>query len=168
MAHALEGGCACGEVRYRLASEPLFVHCCHCLNCQRQTGSAFVINLLIEAERVELLAGEPQQVGVPRSGGKKQRIFRCPGCQVAVFSIYTTPALRFVRGGTLDDPSAVAPDVHIFTRSKLPWVALPAGVPAFSTYYDTEKLWPAASLERLRTAKASRRSAGGTPRAFGK
>ena len=162
MAHALEGGCACGEVRYRLASEPLFVHCCHCLNCQRQTGSAFVINLLIEDERVELLAGEPQQVDVPRSGGKTQRIFRCPACQVAVLSIYTTPALRFVRGGTLDDPSAVAPDVHIFTRSKLPWVALPEGVPAFPTYYDKEKLWPAASLERLRAAKASRRSAGGT------
>jgi hypothetical protein len=146
---AREGRCACGEVRYRLASDPLFTHCCHCLNCQRQTGSAFVINLLIEADRVELLAGEPQAVAVPRSGGKKQKIWRCPSCQTAVYSQYTRRQVRFVRAGTLDDPAGVAPDVHIYTRSKLPWVVLPESVPAFATYYDTKKLWPAASLERL-------------------
>ena len=145
-----EGGCACGAVRYRLASEPLFVHCCHCLNCQRQTGSAFVINILIETDRVELLAGEPEPIAVPRSGGKKQKIWRCLTCQTAVYSQYTTPRVRFVRAGTLDDPSSVAPDVHIFTRSKLPWVTLPESVPAFNVYYDTEKLWPEASLARLK------------------
>ena len=149
MSTKLEGGCACGEVRYALGSEPLFVHCCHCLNCQRQTGSAFVINVLIEADRVELLAGEPVPVAVPRSGRKKQRIWRCPTCRVAVYSQYTSPRIRFVRAGTLDDPASVQPDVHIYTRTKLPWVVLPDGVPAFRTYYDTEKLWPAASLERL-------------------
>jgi len=154
----LEGGCGCGEVRYRLGSEPLFTHCCHCLNCQRQTGSAFVVNVLIEADRVELLAGEPQPVDIPRGGGKNQRIFRCPTCQVAVFSSYTSAGIRFVRAGTLDDPSLVTPDVHIFTRSKLPWVALPDAVPAFSTYYDTKKLWPAASRERLEALTASRHS----------
>ena len=100
-----EGGCACGAVRYRLTSDPLFTHCCHCLNCQRQTGSAFVINLLIEADRVELLAGDPQPVDVPRDDGSTQRIFRCPTCQVAVFSQYGRPEVRFVRGGTLDEPS---------------------------------------------------------------
>jgi len=146
-----EGGCACGEVRYRLASEPLFVHCCHCLNCQRQTGSAFVINVLIETDRVELLAGEPEVVAVPRSGGKKQQIWRCPTCQTALYSKYTSPGVRFVRAGTLDDPASVAPDVHIFTRSKLPWVQLPESVPAFNVYYDTEKLWPEESLARLKS-----------------
>jgi hypothetical protein len=149
MSATREGGCACGAVRYRLISDPLFVHCCHCLNCQRQTGSAFVINVLIEADRVELLAGEPHAVAVPRSGGKKQKIWRCPACQVAVFSQYTSPRIRFVRAGTLDDPSSVAPDVHIFTRSKVPWVTLPEDVPAFDVYYDAEKLWPTASLDRL-------------------
>ena len=144
-----EGGCACGAVRYRLASAPLVVHCCHCLNCQRQTGSAFVINLLIEADRVELLAGDPQPVDVPRDDGSTQRIFRCPACQVAVFSEYGRPEIRFVRGGTLDAPRDVEPDVHIFTKSKVGWVALPEGVPAFEVYYDTKALWPAASLERL-------------------
>src|SRR5690242_2693640 len=149
MSGGLEGGCACGAVRYRLAAEPLFVHCCHCLNCQRQTGSAFVINLLIEADRVELPTGEPEPVDVPRDDGSVQRIFRCPDCRVAVFSEYTRPEIRFVRGGTLDEPAAVSPDVHIYTRSKLPWVALPDGTPAFEVYYDSRELWPAASLERL-------------------
>ena len=153
---SVEGGGAGGEIRYRLTSEPLFVHCCHCLNCQRQTGSAFVINLLIETDRVELLAGEPEPVKVPRSGGKNQVIWRCPTCQVALYSKYTTPRLRFVRAGTLDDPARYEPDVHIFTRSKLPWVTLPESVPAFSVYYDTKKLWPAASLERLQAAMSSR------------
>jgi hypothetical protein len=128
----------------------MFVHCCHCLNCQRQTGSAFVINLLIEADRVELLAGEPAPVDVPRDDGSSQRIHRCPTCAVAVYSEYGGPAVLFVRGGTLDDPSTVAPDVHIYTRSKVPWVTLPESVPSFDVYYDSKKLWPAESLERLR------------------
>ena len=152
-----EGGCACGAVRYRLASEPLFVHCCHCLNCQRQTGSAFVINLLIEAERVELLAGASEPVGAPRDDGTVQRIHRCPTCQVAVFSEYARPEILFVRGGTLDRPADVEPDVHIYTRSKVPWVALPEGVAAFEAYYDSKTLWPAESLERLRAALPRRR-----------
>jgi hypothetical protein len=108
-----------------------------------------VINLLIETDRVELLAGEPQPVDVPRDDGSSQRIWRCPTCWIALFSRYTYDAVRFVRGGTLDDPSIVAPDVHIFTRSKLPWVLLPDGVPAVDVFYDLNELWPAASLERL-------------------
>jgi hypothetical protein len=144
-----EGGCSCGAVRYRLTSDPLFVHCCHCLNCQRQTGSAFVINALIETDRVELLTGDPQAVDVPREGGKTQTIWRCPSCQIAVFSEYTYPEVRFVRAGTFDDPASVVPDVHIFTRSKLPWVTLPESVPAFDVFYDIDEQWPAASLERL-------------------
>jgi hypothetical protein len=159
MSEPREGGCSCGAVRYRLASEPLIVHCCHCLNCQRQTGSAFVINLLIEADRVELLAGEPAPVDVGRDDGSTQRIYRCTDCQVAVFSEYGWPELKFVRGGTLDEPSAVEPDVHIFTRSKVPWVSLPDDVPAFEVYYDSRTLWPAASLERL-DAILARRGAG--------
>ena len=151
-----EGGCACGAVRYRLTSEPLFVHCCHCLNCQRQTGSAFVINLLIEADRVEVLTGRPEPVDAPRDDGSAQRIFRCPSCQVAVFSEYGWPELRFVRAGTLDEPSAVTPDVHIFTKSKAPWVTLPDDTPAFDVYYDSRTLWPAASLERLDAVVALR------------
>ncbi|HEX7312025.1 MAG TPA: GFA family protein [Gaiellaceae bacterium] len=156
MSVAREGGCSCGEVRYRLTSEPLFIHCCHCLNCQRQTGSAFVINLLIESDRVELLAGEPQQVDVPRDDGSTQQVFRCPTCQVAVFSHYGFSGVRFVRVGTLDEPSSAVPDVHIFTKSKLPWVMLPESTPAFEVYYDSRSLWPAASLARLEAVRATR------------
>lgn len=111
-----------------------------------------MINLLIEADRVALVSGDLQVVEVPRDDGSVQPIFRCPTCQVAVFSQYTRPEIYFVRGGTLDDPSAISPDVHIFTRSKLPWVTLPESVRAFDVYYDTKAEWPAESLERLRAA----------------
>ena len=148
-----DGGCACGALRYRLASEPMFIHCCHCLNCQRQTGSAFVINLLIEADRVEVVKGTAQPIEVPRDDGSVQRIFRCPRCQVAVFSEYGRREVRFVRGGTLDDPTDITPDVHIFTRSKVGWVTLPQGTPAFEVYYDSKKLWPAESLRRLQAVR---------------
>jgi hypothetical protein len=137
----------------------MFVHCCHCRNCQRQTGSAFVINLLVEADRVELLSGAPEPVDAPRDEGPAQRIHRCPVCRVAVYSEYGWPEILFVRGGTLDEPSAVEPDVHIFTRSKLPWVTLPENTPAFEIYYDSSTLWPADSLARRDAVVASRAAA---------
>jgi hypothetical protein len=143
------GGCSCGEVRYRLVSGPLITHCCHCLNCQRQTGSAFVVNLVIEAERVALLSGATEVVDLPRDGGRVQHVHRCPSCRIAVFSVYTRPELLFVRGGTLDEPREVVPDVHIFTRSRVGWVSLPESAPAFEVYYDEQAVWPGASLERL-------------------
>jgi hypothetical protein len=149
-----DGGCSCGAVRYRLTGDPLFVNCCHCLNCQRQTGSAFVINVLIEADRVEIVQGEPQPVDVLSDDGSKQEIVRCPACQIALYSIYGRPSVYFVRAGTLDEPSSVSPDAHIFTRSKLPWVEIPEAVPSFEIYYDADELWPAASLERRRALAA--------------
>ena len=107
--------------------------------------------MLIEADRVDMLAGEPEAVDAPRDGdAAPQQIFRCPTCQVAVYSVYGNPAVRFVRAGTLDDPSSVEPEVHIFTRSKREWVVLPEGVPAFEAYYDSDALWPEPSLQRLR------------------
>jgi len=147
----LAGGCACGAVRYRMTSAPMFVHCCHCLDCQRQTGSAFVLNALIEAARVETLGADPVRFEMPTESGRPHGIYRCPQCGTAVWSEYGGLAtIRFVRVGTLDDPRAVVPDVHIYVRSKQPWVALPEGVPAFDAYYDSRKVWPAESLERRR------------------
>jgi hypothetical protein len=151
MIERLVGGCACGALRYRLGSAPMFVHCCHCRDCQRQTGSAFVINALIETDRVELQSGDPQPSTMPTDSGRPHHIYRCPTCGTAVWSEYGgLKVLRFVRVGTLDDPGALTPDVHIYVRSKLPWVALPESVPAFEAYYDSKKLWPAESLERRR------------------
>lgn len=147
----LEGGCGCGAVRYRLNSAPMFVNCCHCRYCQRQTGSAFVLNALIETDRIALLAGDTQPVPVPTESGRPHRIFRCPACQVALWSEYGgVAALRFVRVGTLDDPTALQPGAHIHIASKQPWVTLPEGVPTFPAYYDAKKLWPPDSLARRR------------------
>ncbi len=151
MKDGLEGGCACGAVRYRLRSAPMFVHCCHCRDCQRQTGSAFVINALIETDRITSLSGDPKPVSMPTESGRPHEIHRCSACGTAVWSDYGgRSALRFVRVGTLDDPATLPPDVHIYVRSKLPWVALPEAIPAFDAYYDPQALWPAASLERRR------------------
>ncbi len=144
-----EGRCTCGEVRYRM-SRPMFVHACHCTECQRLSGSAFALNALIEADRVETLSGEPEPVAVTGTSGKAQTIYRCPLCRVALWSTYpgAGPKIRFVRVGTLDEPGRLPPDVHIYTRSKLPWVVLPEGARAVSAYYSSAELWPAESLER--------------------
>ncbi len=151
MEYGLEGGCACGSVRYRLDASPMFVHCCHCRDCQRQTGSAFVINALIETDRIALLLGNPEPAAMPTDSGRPHQVYCCPDCRTAVWSEYGgLSALRFVRVGTLDEPTALPPDVHIYIRSKLPWVILPEGIPAFDAYYESRTLWPAASLERRR------------------
>lgn len=150
MTHWQEGGCACGAVRYRVGVAPLFVHCCHCTECQTQTGSAFVLNALVEGDQVTVTHGEPVPVLTPSASGRGQEIWRCPTCHVALWSHYATRGRKvaFVRVGTLDDPAACPPDVHIFTRSKLPWVVLDRPERAFEVYYDPERLWPAESLAR--------------------
>lgn len=152
----LEGGCTCGAVRYRMASKPMFVHCCHCRWCQRETGASFALNAMIEADRVVLLQGEPEVVSTPSHSGKGQRIARCPRCRIALWSNYAGAgdAVRFVRVGTLDDPDRLAPDIHIFTASKQPWVVLPPHAPAVEEYYDPRRHWPEESLERWRALRA--------------
>ncbi len=151
-AFPLEGGCDCGAVRYRMLAPPLFVHACHCRWCQRETGSAFALNAMIESERVEILGVEPDLVHTPSESGYGQDIARCPRCRIALWSHYAGagPVLRFVRVGTLDDPDRLPPDIHIFTASKQPWVVLPDGVPAVPEYYDREAFWPPESLARRR------------------
>ncbi|HEY8053080.1 MAG TPA: GFA family protein [Steroidobacteraceae bacterium] len=147
---AADGGCTCRAVRYRMLSAPLIVHCCHCRWCQRETGSAFVLNALIEADRVQSLQGAPDQIDTPSNSGKGQKIARCPTCKVALWSTYNGAGekLRFVRVGTFDEPDRFPPDIHIFTQSKQPWVALPAGARAVPQYYSSKEVWSAASLAR--------------------
>ncbi len=147
-----DGGCTCGAVRYRLTSRPLFVHCCHCRWCQRETGAAFALNAMIEADRVILLQGQPEIVATPSNSGKGQKIARCPQCRIALWSNYAGAgdAVRFVRVGTLDEPDRLPPDIHIFTSSKQPWVVLPPGTPAVAEYYDRNDYWPDESLARRR------------------
>ena len=146
----LEGHCTCGAVRYRMTSAPLFVHCCHCRWCQRETGTAFALNAMIESDRLQLLRGEAEMIDTPSNSGKGQRIARCPHCHVALWSHYAGagPLLSFVRVGTLEQPDLLPPDIHIFTASKQPWVVLGADIPAVDEYYPREEHWPQASLER--------------------
>jgi hypothetical protein len=145
------GSCFCGAVRYRLTAPPMFVNCCHCRDCQKQTGGAFAINAIIETDRIELLSGAPQPTTMPTDSGRPHDVYRCPICQTAIWSDYgRRRVLSFLRVATLDDPAAFPPDAHIFTRSKLPWVRLPEGARAFEIYYDLQKEWPADSLARRR------------------
>jgi hypothetical protein len=154
----LTGRCTCSAVRYAMTSPPLFVHCCHCRWCQRETGASFALNAMIEADRVVVLAGSPEIVLTPSASGKGQKITRCPGCHVAMWSNYAGAgdAIRFVRVGTLDEPDRLPPDIHIFTSTRQPWIVLPPGTPAVTEYYDRSQYWPAASLER-RAALQGRR-----------
>lgn len=154
----LEGGCTCRAVRYRLQRRPLFVHCCHCRWCQRETGSAFAINAMIESDQLRLLAERPERVETPSNSGKGQAVMRCAQCRVAVWSHYAGAgdSVRFVRVGTLDEPDRVPPDIHIFTASKQPWVVLPQGTPAVAEYYDRKQYWPAESLARRAALLAAR------------
>lgn len=147
-----EGGCTCGQVRYQVYADPWIVHCCHCRWCQRQSGAAFALNALYEADRVELLQGEVEEVRVPSPSGKGQIIARCPQCRVAVWSNYYMGGLmervRFVRVGTLDNPDRLPPDVHIFTSTKQPWVVLPPEDYAVEEFYDIESTYSPQSLAR--------------------
>ena len=151
-----EGRCTCGAVQYRMTRGPLFVHCCHCRWCQRETGSAFALNALIEAEHVELLAGVPELVDTPTHSGKGQRIARCPRCRVAVWSHYAGAGDKvcFVRVGTLLEPDRLPPDIHIYTTSRQPWVVLPEGARAVPEYYRASDEWPAESLARRAALKS--------------
>ncbi len=148
----VQGGCACGAVRFALKARPLIVHACHCTDCQRLTGSAFVINAWIEKDQVELLSGQPAFFKFTDMG-RNNSVHFCPQCGTYVWTEYR-PGFWFVRVGALDDPKAFAPDVHIFTRSKTPWLELPGDIPAFEEYYDRNLVWPPESLARFAAAEA--------------
>ena len=152
MALKLTGGCGCGALRYRLKAEPMIVHCCHCKDCQRQTGSGFVINAIIERDNIEIEQGATAVTTLPTDSGRPHDLYRCDACETTVWSDYgRRRAMVFLRVGTLDEPARLPPDVHIFTRSKLPWVGLPADTPSFAVFYPgIEEFWPADALARRR------------------
>jgi len=156
MTESFEGGCACRAVRYRMTRRPMIVHGCHCTWCQRESGSAFAVNAVIETDCVTV-QGEVEAILTPSASGAGQRIARCPKCKVALWSHYAGagPSMRFVRVGTLDEPSRFPPDIHIFTSTKQPWLPLPAGVPAFPEFYNPKDLWPAESQLRWKAAKSA-------------
>lgn len=155
MSDLYDGQCFCGAVRYRLHGRPMFIHCCHCRDCQKQTGSAFAINGLIEDERIEILAGQPVAVEMATDSGYPHDIYRCAACRTALWSDYGRRGwLKFIRISTLAAADDFVPDVHIYTRSKLPWVVLPEGARAFEEYYDVAREWPAETMQRYQAVKA--------------
>ena len=158
---AREGGCACAYVRYKVCSDPLIVHCCHCRFCQRQTGASFALNALFKATNVELLSGAVNEIVVPSPSGRGQTIARCPQCEVAVWSNYfmmgIKEKIRFVRVGTLDNPDLFPPDVHIYTESKQPWVNLSPDEVAFEGFYDYEQVWTRENQELRKSLLAEAR-----------
>ena len=153
--YPLTGGCTCRNVRFEMLTAPLYVHCCHCSWCQRESGTAFALNAMIESDRVRLLAGEVEVVDTPSNSGRGQKIARCPQCRIALWSNYAGAgeSVRFVRVGALDTPDALPPDIHIFTTTKQPWVVLPPGTPVVVEYYSRSDYWPAESIERLKALK---------------
>jgi len=155
---SFEGGCDCKAVRYHMTSAPLFVNCCHCRWCQRETGASFALNELIESDRVVVLGEDPELVETPSNSGRGQRIFRCRTCKLAVWSNYggAGDVVRFIRVGTLDEPDRFPPDIHIFTTTKQPWVVFSPGARVVEEYYDPKKEWPAESLTRYEALRARR------------
>jgi len=149
---SLEGGCACGAVRYKVTAAPLIVHACHCRDCQRITGSAFVTNIWIERKFVEVLSGTPKSFKLAAGSGKPHEVFFCERCGTYVWGkYYASPGdTVLLRVGTLDHPETIRPDVHIFTRSKAPWLELPKDARRFEAFYELKEVWSAESLERLR------------------
>lgn len=152
----LAGRCACGAVRYRLGASPLIVHACHCRDCQRITGGPFVINMWIERKFVASEGAAPKSFRLAGGSGKAHDVHFCGGCGTYVWSFYhgAPGAALFVRAGTLENPERIRPDVHIFTRSKLPWLELPAEARAFREFYKIDEIWTAASKARLAANRA--------------
>jgi len=152
-----DGRCTCGALHYRLKAKPLIVHCCHCTWCQRESGSAFAVNAVVEASQVQLLQGRPVETTLPSASGKGQVFWRCAVCGVTLWSNYPQASQRihFIRVGTLEDPSRAPPDIHIFTSTKQPWVILPEGVPAVPEFYNPAEVWTAEALARFKAARAA-------------
>ncbi|HEY2034673.1 MAG TPA: GFA family protein [Rhizomicrobium sp.] len=151
----LRASCFCGAVAFKLTAAPMFVHCCHCTDCQVQTGGAFAINAIIEAEHVRVTKGAPVAVTLPADSGRPHDVYKCAECQTALWSDYgRRKVMLFVRVSTLKRPHNIVPDVHIFTRSKVPWVGLPDDVRQFEEYYSTTKEWPADALARRQAVLA--------------
>ena len=150
---ALTGGCPCGDLRYELIKPPMFTHCCHCIQCQKLTGSAFVLNAIIENDCISVLSGFLSVTAGPTESNRPHDIYRCSTCQTAVWSDYgRRPNYRFVRVGTLDQPNLIKPDAHIFVRSKLDWVVIPKDQKAFDVFYEVQDEWPPEMLARRKAA----------------
>ncbi|MEQ9643359.1 MAG: GFA family protein [Alphaproteobacteria bacterium] len=145
----MTGRCACGAVTYRITDAPLFTQACHCTDCQRSTGSAFVVHLVLAEPDFEI-EGKTRMATVPSGSGAGCELHACAKCATYIWVryLYHKVPVIAVRGGTLDDPAAAPPQAHIFTRSMQPWLTLPDGVPRFDEAFARDDVWPAASCRK--------------------
>ena len=138
----LTGGCVCGAIRYTVSRVPVNVYTCHCTDCQRITGSAFSIGVVVTAQAFQLTGNEPRPApgGITVTGRVKTR-WICPDCATTLYGgpkvgSEAPGAMRVIRGGTLDDTSWLQPSAHLWTRSAQPWIVLPEGIRRFATQPD--------------------------------
>jgi len=149
MTQVLSGKCSCGDVRYEIRGEPLVTQACHCDDCQRTTGSAFVIHIIIYEEDFQI-TGETQMGLGPTGSNAGCELHSCVSCGVIVWVRYRyhkVPVIA-VRAGTLTQPQAVEPQAHIFTSRKLPWMRIPTDVPSFTEGVDRSQVWSKESIAR--------------------
>ncbi len=130
MGDTREGGCQCGAVRYRVVGEPVVLAVCHCSECQRQSGSAFGMSLIVPKKSFQILSGETKTFTRKADSGREVECVFCPECGTRVYHVPGLPGDNLnIKPGTLDDRSWLVPAVHVWTRSKQPWVPIPEGVP---------------------------------------
>ena len=157
----LSGKCTCGHVRYHITAQPMIVHCCHCTWCQRETGTAFALNAVVETSAVQIENGGCEIIDTPSQSGNGQKIARCPECRVAIWSHYyqAGPNISFIRVGTLDFPETLPPDIHIYTSTKQPWVNIPENMQSVLEFYNPREVWDPDNLQRFINAKSQTRLA---------
>lgn len=147
------GGCSCGELPYRLADEPLWVHACHCLKCQKNASSAFGITTIVLEKDIELASGKLRSQPIADAPHRLMHV--CVSCGDHIYTTASNhPATALLRTGTLDDVRDITINAHIFTKRKHDWLELPKNVPQFREGYDRSKVWPRKTLERLAQAVA--------------
>ena len=126
----LSGGCQCGAVRYEIAAPPLTLYACHCRDCQRQTGAAFALSMVVPRDAIRITRGTPrkwQRPGADTASGTPAGCLFCRDCGTRLYHLPSrAPELAVLKPGTLDDTGWLVPVGHIWTGSAQPWVEIPA------------------------------------------
>ncbi|MBX3620133.1 MAG: GFA family protein [Rhizobacter sp.] len=127
MAAPYFGHCLCGAIRYRVTAEPLTYYACHCTDCQRRTGAAFGLSMLVKQEAIELLQGEPVAYTATLRDGRIKAGRMCAACGTRLWGGPDGRAVRVLQPGTLEGPTGLAPIAHQWMSEAQPWVVLPEG-----------------------------------------
>jgi hypothetical protein len=144
------GSCNCQSVQYTITDAPLFTHLCHCTKCQKRTGSAFVLNIMVFVNDIALTSAAPESYTTITDSGSELTTFACSSCRDILYHTHPEFArIVMIAGGTVDDPGWIKPQAHIFVRSKQPWLELSNDIPAYLEMYQLEDTWPQASLAKL-------------------